>query len=107
MSNEICPCPRCGSAMEDSQECQFCGYCEYEESKIPFWSKHLLEVDESYIAHGLTALSIAVMLVLSAIAQLVHAILPFVRPPLGTDVCSLIEYLEAKKPESRGECKEE
>ena len=103
--NEKCPC--CGNLMEDSQECQFCEHCEYEEAKIPFWSKHLREVNESYIAHGLTAFSLVIMLALSAVAQLVHAVFPFVRPPFGTDICSLLEYLEAKKPEVRAQCKEE
>ena len=79
----------------------------HEEAKIPFWSKHLREVGESYIAHGLTAFSLAIMLALSAVAQFVHAVLPFVRPPMGTDICSLLEYLEAKKPEVRAQCKEE
>ena len=108
MSNEIYPCPRCGSAMEDSQECQFCGYREYEEDpKINFWNKHLCEVNESYVQHGLVAILLSLKLALSSVAQAVHALLPFIKPPLGTDVCSMIEYMEQKKPETRVECKEE
>ena len=97
--NEKCPC--CGNAMEDSQECQFCEHCEYEENQAPFWSKHLREVDETYLEHGLVAASLSLKLALSAVAQAVHAVLPFVKPPFGTDVCSMVEYMEGKKPENR------
>ena len=46
-------------------------------------------------------------LLASSVAQAIHALLPFVRPPFGTDVCSLSEYIETVKPEVRAQCKEE
>ncbi len=99
MNNKLCPC--CGNAMEDSQECQLCDYCEYEEAPIPFWNKHLREVNETYLQHGLVAALLSLRLAASAVAQAVHAFLPFVKPPFGTDVCSMIDYMECKKPENR------
>ena len=108
MSNELCPCPRCGSAMEDSQECQFCGYCEYKEDpKINFWNEHLHYVGETYWQLALVAVGLSLRLLASAVSQAVHALLPFVRPPFGTDVCSLSDYIESVKPETRAQCKEE
>ena len=105
-NNELCPC--CGNAMEDSQECQFCGHCEYEEEpKVSFWNAHLREVNESYFQHALVALSLSLRLAVSAVAQAAHALLTFVKPPFCTDVCSMIEYMERKKPEFRAQCKEE
>tara|TARA_A100001515_G_scaffold115636_1_gene97305 strand:- start:413 stop:697 length:285 start_codon:yes stop_codon:yes gene_type:complete len=94
--------------MEDSQECQFCGYCEYEEDpKINFWNKHLNYVGESYWEHSLAASKLSLRLFVSAISQAIHALLPFVRPPFGTDVCSLSDYIESVKPEARVQRKEE
>lgn len=50
---------------------------------------------------------ISLKLLASSITQAAHALLPFINPPLGTDVCSLVDFLETKKPEFRAQCKED
>tara|TARA_B100000131_G_C17997595_1_gene565180 strand:+ start:829 stop:987 length:159 start_codon:yes stop_codon:yes gene_type:complete len=47
------------------------------------------------------AAKVSLKLSVASLAQLVHAIFPFFNPPYGTDVCSMIEYLESKKPGAR------
>ena len=93
--------------MEDCQECQHCDYKNHELQQRSFFTLHLNKVGETYFQHMLVAGLISLKLLVSSIAQAVHALLPFVDPPLGTDVCSLIEFLEAKKPEFRAQCKED
>ena len=56
-----------------------------------FFTKHLEHVNESYVGHAKVAMCVSFKLLASSIAQAVHAVLPFVPPPCGTDVCSLIE----------------
>ena len=56
--------------------------------------QHLDEVGETYFGHMLTALWISTRMQISAYAQLVHAVFPFIRPPLGGDVDSMKEFLE-------------
>jgi hypothetical protein len=72
----------------------------------PF-TKHPNEVGETYLKHLAVALKMGVMLLMSSAAQIVHAIFPFIMPPYGTDVCSMVEYLESKKPDLRAQCNEE
>ena len=61
------------AAMEDSQECQFCGYCEYkEEPKINFWNEHLHYVGETYWQHALVAGKLSLRLLASSVAQAIH-----------------------------------
>jgi hypothetical protein len=75
--------------------------------KMGFFTKHLRDVDEGYFEHGKVATLLSCKLLVSSIDQLLHAVLPFVKPPFGTDVCSLVEHLESKKPENRAKCKED
>ena len=68
---------------------------------MKLFTDHPASVGETYIQHYIAAASLSLKLSMASLAQLVHAILPFVRPPCGTDVCSMIEYLESKKPGAR------
>lgn len=61
---------------------------------MKFLRQHLDEVGETYFGHMLTALWISTRMQISAYAQLVHAVFPFIRPPLGGDVDSMKEFLE-------------
>jgi hypothetical protein len=74
---------------------------------MEFFTKHLRHVNESYIEHAKVATCLSFKLLVSSIAQAVHAVLPFVPPPCGTDVCSLIDYLEEKNPKVRSKCLDE
>ena len=56
--------------------------------------RHLDEVGESYFGHMFKALWISARMQVSVYAQLIHAIFPFIRPPLGGDVDSMKEFLE-------------
>ena len=68
---------------------------------MKFFTKHLDEVGESYFKHAMHALSISCRCQIAVYTQFVHAIFPFVAPTPGTDVCSMINYLEKKLPENR------
>lgn len=66
-------------------------------------TKHLNDVGETYFQHMKQALTISLRLGLACIAQLVHAVFPFVSPPLGTDTKSLLNFLDSKLPSNRKE----
>ena len=66
-------------------------------------TKHLDEVNESYFKHALQALSISCRCQIAVYNQFLHAIFPFIAPMPGTEVCSLIKFLEKKLPENREE----
>ena len=69
--------------------------------------KHLEEVGQTYWEHFLTAASVSHKLAIASWCQLTHAIAPFVDPPCGNDLKSLIKYLENKLPENRNKTTEE
>ena len=75
-------CPDCGCSMEDCQECQHCDYKNHESQQKNLFTSHLNKVGETYFQHMAVA-------------------------GLGTDVCSLVDFLETKKPEFRAQCKED
>ena len=68
---------------------------------MKLFTKHLDDVGESYFKHALAAIAISCRCQLAAYTQLLHAVFPFIPPVLGTDVCSMINYLEKKLPENR------
>ena len=63
--------------------------------------KHLEEVGETYWQHLKVGLDTVGMLALATHCQLVHAFLPCIKPPFGTDLRTLIKYLEKRLPENR------
>ena len=66
----------------------------------PF-TKHPKEIGETYFQHFSTAISVSTHLLFSSIMQLVHAVFPFVSPPLNTDIKSVISKLSLVLPEAR------
>jgi hypothetical protein len=64
-------------------------------------TEHLDEVGETYWQHFKVAACMSLRLSVASYTQLLHAVFPFIKPPLGTDVCSLIEYFKKKTPEVR------
>ena len=74
---------------------------------MKLFTEHPNSVGETYIQHSVVATSLSLKLSMASLAQLAHAIFPFFKPPCGLDICSMIEYLESKKPEARKQCDEE
>jgi len=68
---------------------------------MKLFTEHPNSIGETYLEHSLVATKLSLRLSMASLAQLVHAIFPFFDPPCGTDVCSMIEYLESKKPGAR------
>jgi hypothetical protein len=62
---------------------------------------HLKDVNETYLTHCRHALVLSSRLLVASLGQALHALVPDVHPPLGSDVRSLISFLESKLPENR------
>ena len=71
------------------------------------FTDHPKSVGETYFQHFIVVFEVCVKLQFAVYAQLLHAVFPFIHPPLGLDVCSLCDYLESKKPDSRKQCAED
>jgi hypothetical protein len=70
------------------------------------FTEHPNSIGESYLEHMGQAVRVACKCQLAAATQLIHAVLPFVKPPLNTDVCSMINYLHDKTVAARKDCDE-
>ena len=66
-------------------------------------TEHLDEVGETYWQHFKQAVYISLRCSVASYTQLLHAVFPFIKPPFGTDICSLIEFFEGKTIEARKE----
>ena len=62
---------------------------------------HLKDINETYLEHFRHAFEIGSVLLLSSFSQLFHSIIPDFHPPYGSDVESLIRFLESKKAGNR------
>ena len=62
---------------------------------------HLEDINETYFEHLRHAFEIGSVLFLSSFAQLFHSFVPDFHPPYGSDVDSLIRFLESKKAGNR------
>tara|TARA_B100001123_G_C14496235_1_gene704419 strand:+ start:91 stop:330 length:240 start_codon:yes stop_codon:yes gene_type:complete len=65
------------------------------------FNSHPKECGETYFGHLLKAMSISFKLYVSSHMMILHGILPFIKPPLGCDTRSLIDFLESHLPENR------
>jgi|10_taG_2_1085330.scaffolds.fasta_scaffold612484_2 hypothetical protein len=70
------------------------------------FARHPSEVGETYWEHFKVAAGLSLRLASSAIAQILHAVFPFFKPPFGLDVCSMADHLEGKRPEKRKQRKD-
>jgi len=68
---------------------------------LRLFTQHPTEVGENYFTHALAASKIALKFAIAAQMQLIHAFFPFICPPLGSDTCSMIEFLEKMSPKAR------
>ena len=70
------------------------------------FTAHPADIGETYWKHLRVALALSAKLVMCGVAQLIHAVFPFFRPPFGLDVCTMSDYLQNKKPAARKNCKD-
>ena len=66
------------------------------------FTTHPHSVGETYTQHMRVATCLAIKCQMVVVAQLVHAIFPFINPPLRCDIESFIDYLEQRLPANRG-----
>ena len=62
---------------------------------------HLQEVGESYIQHLKVTVKVATRFACAVGSQLIHGLVPDLRPPFHNDIESLIDFLYRYKPEVR------
>jgi hypothetical protein len=62
---------------------------------------HLEDIKESYFEHFRHAFNIGSVLILASLGQFLHSVLPNVSPPYGSDIDSLIGFLNSMKTENR------
>ncbi len=62
---------------------------------------HLKDVNEGYFEHFRHAFELGSVLILASFGHFAHSIVPDLCPPFGSDVRSLIKFLESKLPENR------
>ena len=77
----------------------------FENCKELF-TKHPREVNETYLSHFKNATKLSTRLAIACPMQLIHAIFPFICPPLNSDIDSLIEFLNNMHPDERKKCEE-
>jgi hypothetical protein len=65
------------------------------------FTRHPHSVGETYLQHLKETLKISAKHLVASVLQLIHGVFPFVYPPMGADVESMIKFLSDKKPESR------
>jgi len=68
---------------------------------LRLFTQHPHEIGENYVSHGLSALKIALKFAIAAQMQVIHAIFPFICPPLGSDAASMVKFLEKMSPKAR------
>jgi len=64
-------------------------------------TKHPESVGETYWEHFRAATRVSAKCFAASLFQMVHAVLPFVNPPLGTNVESMKDFLEEISPSNR------
>jgi len=65
------------------------------------FTEHPNAVGETYFTHFKVALCVAKRLLFASACQAIHAILPFINPPGGTDIDSLVKFLDCRSPAAR------
>ena len=68
---------------------------------IDLFTVHPHSVGETYYEHFLAAAMISMRLGIACLSQLAHAIFPFIYPPFGADIKSLLKFLNETDPRTR------
>ena len=63
--------------------------------------QHPRSVGETYYRHMCIAIKVSIRLLYSAVFQLIHAFIPGINPPLGSDLESLEHFIYMNKPKQR------
>ena len=63
------------------------------------FTEHPNAVGETYFTHFKVALCVAKRLLFASMYQAIHAVLPFINPPGGTDIDSLIKFIDPPPPD--------
>jgi len=63
--------------------------------------KHLQEVNETYLQHLKVTIKIASRLMCAAGSQLIHGIIPDMKPPFNNNLNSIIDFLSLHRSEVR------
>ena len=63
--------------------------------------EHPRSVDETYWQHFRCATTVSFKLLCACVCQLLHAVIPGIHPPYGTDLRSLAEFCDSRLPEKR------
>ena len=61
---------------------------------LGLFTDHPREVGETYLTHALMASKIALKFAIAVPMQLIHAVFPFICPPLGSDSASMTKFLK-------------
>ena len=72
---------------------------------MKFLNKYFLDhprsVGETYTQHCRCAMTVSFKLACASIFQLLHAVIPGIHPPCGTDLKSLAEFCDKRLPDRR------
>lgn len=68
---------------------------------INLFKKHPNEVGETYFEHFQEAMTISARMYFCFVAQAVHAVFPFLKPPRGTDIVAMWHFCRNHTPEER------
>ena len=68
---------------------------------LRLFTEHPASVGENYLTHALMASKIALKFAIAVPMQLIHAVFPFICPPLGSDTASMKRFLLKMSPETR------
>lgn len=68
---------------------------------LGLFTDHPREVGENYLTHALMASKIALKFAIAVPMQLIHAVFPFIRPPLDSDTGSMLVFLEKMSQKAR------
>ena len=69
------------------------------------FTEHPKAVGETYWQHAKCALCIATRLGFASTMAVVHAVFPFIAPPMGTSAREMADYLDSMGPDSRAKTK--
>ena len=68
---------------------------------LNLFTEHPSSVNETYWQHLCAASRLSARLSIACSSQLAHAFFPFIKPPFGSDVDSLMRLLEELNPQNR------
>ncbi len=62
---------------------------------------HLNDIKEGYFEHFRHAFNIGATLALASMGQFLHSVFPDISPPYGSDIDSLVKFLNSMRAENR------